>query len=123
MPFIPQPFRTRRAKEALHILGLLMPAWPLLVSNLSVADILSLCLGCLCLVQSDKVRPIDDVSVNSAFCAQSKLDLDGVDGISALARAFLAAVRDDGAVSTSWPVMLAFTPISHTKIGGPHTGP
>ena len=54
------------------------------------------------LVQSDKVRPIDDMSismVNSSFAAKYKLSLDGVDGISVMARVFLEAVDDEGNVS------------------------
>ena len=54
------------------------------------------------LVQSDKVRPIDDMSVsmvNSAFAAQYKLDLEGVDGISVMARTFVEAVQEDRSVS------------------------
>ena len=53
------------------------------------------------LVQSDKVRPIDDMSVsleqlvNSAFAARYRLDLDGVDGISVLCRTAVEAVQDD----------------------------
>lgn len=48
--------------------------------------------------QSDKVRPIDDMSislVNSSFSSSYKLSLDGVDGISVLSRTFLEAVDDD----------------------------
>ena len=51
--------------------------------------------------QSDKVRPIDDMSislVNSSFAASYKLDLDGVDGVSVLAKAMLDAVDDGGVV-------------------------
>ena len=53
------------------------------------------------LVQSDKVRPIDDMSismVNSAFAPQYKLALEGVDGIAVMARTFAEAVDDDGHV-------------------------
>ena len=47
------------------------------------------------LQQSDKVRAIDDMSislVNSSFAVSYKLDLDGVDGISVLAKTMLDAV-------------------------------
>eukprot|EP00435_Cladocopium_sp_Y103_P019275 s793_g4.t1 len=50
------------------------------------------------LVQTDKTRCIDDMSVsltNSAFSAGYKLALDGVDGISVLARSMMEAVDDD----------------------------
>ena len=50
------------------------------------------------LQQTDKVRPIDDMSVslvNSSFSASYKLSLDGVDGISILSRTFLEAVSED----------------------------
>ena len=50
------------------------------------------------LVQSDKTRPIDDMSVsltNSAFAAKYKLDLDGVDSISVLCRTAVEAVQED----------------------------
>lgn len=50
------------------------------------------------LVQSDKIRPIDDMSVslvNSAFAARYKLDLDGVDSISVLCRTAVEAVQAD----------------------------
>lgn len=52
--------------------------------------------------QSDKVRPIDDMSislVNSSFAASYSLELDGVDGIAVLARTMAGAVTDDGRVS------------------------
>ena len=51
--------------------------------------------------QSDKVRPIDDMSVslvNCSFAAQYRLEMDGVDSISVLARTFLEAVKDTGTV-------------------------
>ena len=54
------------------------------------------------LVQSDKVRPIDDMSeslVNSAYAPSYKLDLPGVDGISLVARCFLEAVQDDRGIT------------------------
>ena len=53
------------------------------------------------LVQADKVRPIDDMSirlVNAAFASDFKLNLDGVDGIAVLARSFLESVKEDGTV-------------------------
>ena len=53
------------------------------------------------LVQTDKVRQIDNLSeslVNSAFAASYKLDLDGIDGISVLARCFAESVTSDGFV-------------------------
>ena len=49
------------------------------------------------LEQADKVRQIDNLSeslVNSAFGASYKLDLDGVDGISVMARTFVEATTD-----------------------------
>lgn len=48
--------------------------------------------------QSDKIRPIDDMSismVNSAFTPSYRLELDGVDGIAVLARAMMGAISDD----------------------------
>eukprot|EP00438_Fugacium_kawagutii_P011611 Skav216067 [mRNA] locus=scaffold389:28036:29832:+ [translate_table: standard] len=53
------------------------------------------------LTQSDKVRPIDDLSeslVNSAYGSSYRLDLPGVDGISLVARTMIEAVKDDGTV-------------------------
>ena len=53
------------------------------------------------LMQGEKCRPIDDMSislVNAAFAAAYKLDLDGVDGISVMARTMIEAVADDGTV-------------------------
>ena len=50
------------------------------------------------LVQSEKTRPIDDMTVslvNCAFSASYKLALDGVDGVSVMARAMMEAVDDD----------------------------
>lgn len=54
------------------------------------------------LVQSDKTRPIDDMSislVNSAFNAKFKLDLAGVDGIAVLCRSWIEAVAEDRSVT------------------------
>ena len=48
------------------------------------------------LKQSDKTRPIDDMSislVNSSFSPSYKLELDGVDGIAVLARTFVECVK------------------------------
>ena len=56
------------------------------------------------LVQSDKVRRIDNLTdslVNSAFGSSYKLELEGVDGISVLARTFLEATDDQGVVSVT----------------------
>lgn len=53
------------------------------------------------LQQSDKIRPIDDMSeskVNSAYGSSYKLDLPGVDGISILARTLLECVHEDRSV-------------------------
>lgn len=58
--------------------------------------------GPLGLHQSDKVRQIDNLSerlVNSAFGSSYKLDLDGVDGVSVLARTFMGASALDRTVS------------------------
>lgn len=54
------------------------------------------------LVQSDKARPIDDMSislVNSAFNAKFKLDLAGVDGIAVLCRSWIEAVAEGRSVT------------------------
>ncbi len=54
------------------------------------------------LVQSDKIRPIDDMSVslvNSSFSAGYALDLDGVDGVAILARSFLECVSEGASVA------------------------
>ena len=51
--------------------------------------------------QSDKTRPIGDMSislVNSSFSASYLLELDGVDGVAVLARTFAGAVDDSGTV-------------------------
>lgn len=64
------------------------------------------------LEQSDKIRQIDNLSeslVNAAFGASYKLDLDGVDGISVLARTFVEATTNDRVVRVqmrdgSWKV-------------------
>ena len=56
------------------------------------------------LVQTDKVRQIDNMSeslVNAAYGSSYKLDLEGVDGISVLARTFVEATSDDGVVSVT----------------------
>ena len=53
------------------------------------------------LVQSDKVRPIDDMSeslVNASFGTSYKLDLPGIDGVAVLARTMLEAVSAEGKV-------------------------
>lgn len=64
------------------------------------------------LEQSDKVRQIDNLSeslVNAAYRASYKLDLDGVDGISVMARTFVEATTNDRVVRVqmrdgSWKV-------------------
>ena len=53
------------------------------------------------LIQGEKCRPIDDMSismVNSGFSAAFKLDLDGVDGIAIMARSMLSMVSPDRTV-------------------------
>eukprot|EP00438_Fugacium_kawagutii_P017155 Skav211198 [mRNA] locus=scaffold2111:119634:121253:- [translate_table: standard] len=50
------------------------------------------------LEQSDKIRPIDDMSeslVNSCYGSVYKLDLPGIDGVAVLARTFIESVHDD----------------------------
>ena len=50
------------------------------------------------LVQSDKIRSIDDMSeslVNAAYESTYRLDLPGVDGIAVMARTFVEAVDND----------------------------
>ena len=56
------------------------------------------------LVQSDKVRAIDDMSesfVNASFGSSYKLDLPGIDGITTMARTWLESVKDDRTVRFS----------------------
>ncbi len=53
------------------------------------------------LEQADKIRQIDNMSeslVNASFGASYKLDLDGVDGISVMARTFAEATQNDRTV-------------------------
>ena len=54
------------------------------------------------LKQTDKTRPIDDLSqslVNAAFASSYKLDLSGIDGFAVLARTMLECVNESGVVS------------------------
>ena len=54
------------------------------------------------LVQSDKIRAIDDLSesfVNAAYGSSYKLDLPGIDGVSTMARTWLEAISEQGDVS------------------------
>eukprot|EP00435_Cladocopium_sp_Y103_P039589 s268_g10.t1 len=72
------------------------------------------------LAQSDKTRPIDDMSdslVNAAFAAGYKLDLPGLDGVAIMARTFLEATTAAGLVrlkSSSGMVLKGFLHASLT---------
>lgn len=71
------------------------------------------------LQQTDKIRPIDDLSeslINSAYGSAFRLDLPGIDGITLLARTFLEAVRDDGTVQLKLSDGLVLKGVVHKSI-------